>query len=693
MKIKLYLLMTLMALPSMLMGKNLWTGSQAIDWGTPVTLPASDFADAKAGDRIVLSITFTGGVEWPQVQFSNPDGWVPLTGSTNVQLTEGMTTAEHTILATMLPELQANGLVVNGHGYTLTAIDLEVGEEIDPNAVWTGNVVMPTDWGAWQTIDKENFAATKVGYLLRIRTADLKAGAQVSLRKGDWSGDLADAPMTAASGLFTQFEVTEAMLADLQSLGLIVTGCGYTLTSVEVIDPSTIVTLNSSVPVVNNWVWHAPAKPRISIDIENANDKATTANILLQVFTDKAEAYKEYSTTADLNAGDKKAVTIDFDETPAPGFYRCTMLVNEETVRSFNIGIDPEQVKAANDEQADFDKFWETAKKELAAVPMDAKLTKLDAYSTDKRTVYFVELNSLPDHNGHSSVIRGYYAEPNAEGTYPCIIHFNGYDSGYDPYIPHGDGTEGFAELTISTRGQLVNNRDPYTNEYGDWFVYGFDSPEHYYYRAAYMDAVRTIDFAASREKIQKENIFANGASQGGAFTIAAAALDNRLNCVAPAIPFMGDFPNYFKVGQWPASVAIAKKNELGMSDDDMYRMLSYFDTKNLASRITCPVMMTIGLQDDVCPPRTNMAPYNNLAESVEKSFTVNAELKHETPSTWWNAMIEFFNSHKKTPSTGISSTATESAAASSPIYNINGQRATSSYKGLVIKNNSKQVQ
>ena len=29
------------------------------------------------------------------------------------------------------------------------------------------------------------------------------------------------------------------------------------------------------------------------------------------------------------------------------------------------------------------------------------------------------------------------------------------------------------------------------------------------------------------------------------------------------------------------------------------------------------------------------MTFYNNLPTMVEKSFTVNAELKHETPTTW----------------------------------------------------------
>lgn len=76
---------------------------------------------------------------------------------------------------------------------------------------------------------------------------------------------------------------------------------------------------------------------------------------------------------------------------------------------------------------------------------------------------------------------------------------------------------------------------------------------------------------------MQADNIFMTGGSQGGAFAIAGAALgDGRINAIAPSIQFMGDFPNYFKVGSWPASTARDMQEKLGISDDEMYKFLSY---------------------------------------------------------------------------------------------------------------------
>jgi cephalosporin-C deacetylase len=40
---------------------------------------------------------------------------------------------------------------------------------------------------------------------------------------------------------------------------------------------------------------------------------------------------------------------------------------------------------------------------------------------------------------------------------------------------------------------------------------------------------------------------------------------------------------------------------------------LSYFDTMNLADRIRCPVLVSMGLKDPVVPPETVYAMYNRI--------------------------------------------------------------------------------
>ena len=56
---------------------------------------------------------------------------------------------------------------------------------------------------------------------------------------------------------------------------------------------------------------------------------------------------------------------------------------------------------------------------------------------------------------------------------------------------------------------------------------------------------------------------------------------------------------------------------------------LAYIDVKNLAHRISCPVQMIIGLEDDICYPVTQFAIYNCLAG--EKEYHLLPEYGHET--------------------------------------------------------------
>lgn len=94
---------------------------------------------------------------------------------------------------------------------------------------------------------------------------------------------------------------------------------------------------------------------------------------------------------------------------------------------------------------------------------------------------------------------------------------------GSKPWSPKPNDNSGFVEFVLSVRGQGLQQP---TNIYGDWITYGLQSKENYYYRGAFMDLVRAIDFVASRPEVNTKNIFAEGGSQGGAFTLAACALD-----------------------------------------------------------------------------------------------------------------------------------------------------------------------
>ena len=640
---------------------NLWSGSQAMDdaWSNWISLQASDFVSAEVGNSISVTISATSASN-AQIML-NTGQWDNMPGAEDgVMIPNAPCEKKWTITEEMLAELKANGLVVKGVSYTATSIDLirqvqtsdtEKGNPV--STIWTGNKAI--DWSAgvnsYHKLDAEAFVHVKVGDKIRFNYNNLSIGAQGHIATGDWKDMPDGTDYKQLSSSYFEYAVTADMLSKLQEGGCVVTGIGYVLTSVDVIDPTQIPTIVCQVDKNDIKCWEKDETPTIRVSMQSLESKEQNVIVKVVLRTDAYEDYDAYEQAVTLASGETQTVAVEMPNLK-PGFYHAVVTANYTEVADFNIGYDPTSIVSAPDAQSDFMEFWDKAKADLAAVEPNYKMTKIEDKSTSKRNVYLVEMQSVDDGDGNPVTIRGYYAEPVADGTYPVIITQNGYDSDATipalNFCPNGDSNADWIELNLSVRGQVINNRGENTNKYGDWFAYNFGNKDTYYYRGAYMDVIRGIDFIASREKVQQDNIFMMGGSQGGALTIAGAALDNRVKAIAPSIQFMGDFPDYFKVGAWPASVAKKQQATLNMSDEDMYQFLSYFDTKNLAPYITCPVSTAMGLQDPVCPPHTNFAPYNNL-KVEDRQYVVNGECKHQTPTTWYNDCLNFFKKHFST--------------------------------------------
>ena len=133
---------------------------------------------------------------------------------------------------------------------------------------------------------------------------------------------------------------------------------------------------------------------------------------------------------------------------------------------------------------------------------------------------------------------------------------------------------------------------------------------------------------------------------QGGALTFVTAALNNdRIAVCGPQVPFLSDFRHYFKVASWPGNEFVTYvETEHKQTWEQVFTTLSYFDIKNLAPMIKCPLIMGVGLIDDVCPPHINFAAYNQV--TTEKQYIVYPESGHGLPGDFYAAKMKFFRSH-----------------------------------------------
>lgn len=437
--------------------------------------------------------------------------------------------------------------------------------------------------------------------------------------------------------------------------------CSCHKPSEEEVDESLLDPLVCTVPVVDNWVFES--KPGFVLQAENPNDKPMTANISVKITTDMKTPVAEYEISQKVPAGSTKDFSISTDDALQPGFYKLTLKVNKKVVkRDCGFGISPLDIVSAPDMQPNFDSYWAGVKAQLPDItnPANVTLTEIPSKSSSAQKVYLVEMKSVPDGlTGDPVTVRGYYLEPQDGGKYPILMHFFGYDSTPPGKMscPSGSTKPQYAEFYLSNRGQMINARSAdkrsdgiqkdFTNTYGDWFAFQFDQKEDgWYYRGAFMDCVQAVNFMASRSCWDGKNLFGEGSSQGGAFSYAAAALsDHPFTAIAPCVAFLGDFPDYFQIVSWPGDTA--KKSRGSMSDEEMYRFLSYFDTKNLATRINAAVIACSGLQDGTCPPHTNTAPFNNLP-TADKEMYYYPQMGHEIPNDWTGKYTAFFKERMK---------------------------------------------
>lgn len=358
-----------------------------------------------------------------------------------------------------------------------------------------------------------------------------------------------------------------------------------------------------------------------TLHLSNASQQKVDATLITDISTDAGEPIAVLKTPVSLSEGGSLKQPFSH-KINVPGFYRVTTYLEFDgkkgPVMAFTLGYEPEKIVYASSAKPDFKTFWDNSLAELSKVEPRYSMVLLTNLCTASQDLYEVRMHSFGD-----VMVGGHYLVPKKPGKYPTVVRFLGYSSG--PSIPSRDNHP-MIRYIASTRGQGVMKPQ---NIYGDWMAYRLDSRDDYYYRGAYLDTVRAIDFVCSRPEVDQSRLAVEGGSQGGTLSYVCAALDQRVKFCMPTIPGFCDIPNFIALTPWPGGVYrnYLATNDKGVKQEALYEMLTYYDVKNFASWITCPVYMGVGLQDPICPPRTTFAPYNLLKS--EKRFMIYPEATH----------------------------------------------------------------
>ena len=226
----------------------------------------------------------------------------------------------------------------------------------------------------------------------------------------------------------------------------------------------------------------------------------------------------------------------------------------------------------------------------------------------------------------------------NIDGPVPAVIHFHGYTSSSAPwteYLPFA--ASGIAVFAMDCRGQGGLSEDLWKGAgptlYGN-IVRGLNGgSEELHYRSVFLDTVRLAGIVMSMENIDENKIGVYGVSQGGALSIACAALEPRISCLAPLYPFLSDYRRVWDMDlDERAYVGLRDYfrnfDPLHLREDEVFNKLGYIDISNLAGRIRGKVLFGATLMDDICPPSTQFAAYNRM--ECEKEMLVYKDFGHE---------------------------------------------------------------
>lgn len=114
---------------------NLFTGDHAVTWDTPLNLEAAKFAEAKAGDKIVVAYTgATDGMELKVI-----DVWQHIAGSCVKGISDNGS-LEQFLTPKSVADIQAHGLQIIGNNFHCTSVDLVDGKAAlkEETTIWTG---------------------------------------------------------------------------------------------------------------------------------------------------------------------------------------------------------------------------------------------------------------------------------------------------------------------------------------------------------------------------------------------------------------------------------------------------------------------------------------------------------------------------------------------------------------------------
>jgi cephalosporin-C deacetylase len=289
---------------------------------------------------------------------------------------------------------------------------------------------------------------------------------------------------------------------------------------------------------------------------------------------------------------------------------------------------------------ADFKAFWQSVLRQVETIPLAPEVI-----AEPLRTSADIEVFQVFYHSLDQVRIAAWYCRPrHREGRSPAILFLPGYQM--DPPIPKEWARKGYIALSVAPRGKL-RSMHQFNPGYPNLLTHNIVDRHTYAYRGFYVDTWRGIDFLLSRPEVDPTRIGVTGTSQGGGLTICTAAMRPEIRAAAAGAPYLCGYLDAIELTHtYPYEEINDYLRQYPDSRPAVEETLAYFDGLNFADHITCPIIVNIGLQDNVCPPETGYALFNRIGATDKRLYPYDGH-GHDAGRFQHSAIVDrFFAQH-----------------------------------------------
>lgn len=287
--------------------------------------------------------------------------------------------------------------------------------------------------------------------------------------------------------------------------------------------------------------------------------------------------------------------------------------INENVRFSGAMGVHPELVTQTHEEPSDFDAFWEKAIADMNAVsPEIIEMKEVSAQGGFKAYKMKIACVGNDKWTGETYV-SGYLSYP--EGASAGSLKMRATFQGYGVSSPSVSCSDGYITFAVCGHSIEVGEDSTYYTDLASgalkghgWYATDNTDPNEVYFKYMLLRDLQALRFmkqyfgSDGNGLWDGKTITLSGASQGGFQVIALAALDSDVTSVNAGVPWLCD------IGGYTDGKKIKSSFQPEYCDS-----IRYFDTANFAKRVKCPVSISAGLGDPLCPPAGVAAMYNSL--------------------------------------------------------------------------------